>query len=369
MTPPKSNEIQVVFFGPGYGESILIHLGDSHWIIIDSCLDDERNPAPISFLRQVGVNPATDVKLVLATHWHDDHIKGLSTVLAECTAAKFAMSAAMLKTEFIAYLIAHDRQPHTNLDRGGTEIIKCLKLLNDGRRIVTLVTQDKVLKSWDSGYFSHDQAVELLALSPSDELFRTFLLSVSSCLDAASSLPGPNAIPKTRIGSLGRNDLSIATLITIGGIAILLGADVEVKDDVQQGWDCIVDSRTDRKPRPYLFKVAHHGSDGAHSSRLWADVLSKSTVSVVTPWRVGGKSLPTTEAKHRLAELSDKAFITSALQVSTKKRYGREILKLIEHGGVKVSPSLFRSGAVIFKIDAVSGDFVETSLLNGAVQL
>ena len=46
---PERSEIEVSLFGPGYGESIVLHLGENLWLIVDSCLDPlTRDPAPLT---------------------------------------------------------------------------------------------------------------------------------------------------------------------------------------------------------------------------------------------------------------------------------------------------------------------------------
>ncbi|MCY4287950.1 MAG: MBL fold metallo-hydrolase [Aestuariivita sp.] len=112
MTPPQDDVVEISVFGPGYGESILIHVGSRRWIVIDSCLvDDRRTPAPLKYMSELGLDASADVCAVVATHWHDDHIKGLSTILHACTDADFWYSAALTKGEFLAFLAVHDKQP------------------------------------------------------------------------------------------------------------------------------------------------------------------------------------------------------------------------------------------------------------------
>ena len=38
-TPPGRREFELTLLGPGYGESIVLHVGDGIWILVDSCLD------------------------------------------------------------------------------------------------------------------------------------------------------------------------------------------------------------------------------------------------------------------------------------------------------------------------------------------
>lgn len=62
---PGSDEIEVIVMGPGTGESILIHVGNGNWLIVDSYLisetDDQGDawkPAPIQYLNEIGVDCA-----------------------------------------------------------------------------------------------------------------------------------------------------------------------------------------------------------------------------------------------------------------------------------------------------------------------
>jgi len=43
----------------------------------------------------LAVDLTTDVRLILATHYHDDHIAGIGELLEQCTAARFACSMAL----------------------------------------------------------------------------------------------------------------------------------------------------------------------------------------------------------------------------------------------------------------------------------
>ena len=85
MMHPNSDEIEITVFGPGYGECIVIHIGSNKWIIIDSCLDDDGEPAALSYLKSLDVQVHKDVVSVMVTHWHDDHIKGLSRIIKTCS--------------------------------------------------------------------------------------------------------------------------------------------------------------------------------------------------------------------------------------------------------------------------------------------
>ena len=101
-TAPNPGEIELSLFGPGYGECVLIHVPEGNWIIVDSCIDSaSKNPAALEYLESIGVDPSVSVKLVVATHWHDDHIRGLSKVVEACKQADLCFSSSLHNKEFI----------------------------------------------------------------------------------------------------------------------------------------------------------------------------------------------------------------------------------------------------------------------------
>ncbi len=85
-------EITLIGTGGGYGESLVIHLPGNNWVIVDSCTNPKTGEIlPLEYLRQISVSPS-DVKLVVCTHWHDDHILGLSEIIRICDEAKFCFA-------------------------------------------------------------------------------------------------------------------------------------------------------------------------------------------------------------------------------------------------------------------------------------
>jgi glyoxylase-like metal-dependent hydrolase (beta-lactamase superfamily II) len=108
---PAHDEIEVSLFGPGYGESIVLHLGENAWFIVDSCIDPaKREPAPLTYLHRIQIDPATSVQQVIATHWHDDHIRGLGRIVQVCGSANFVCSAALRDKEFLTLVTAYGQR-------------------------------------------------------------------------------------------------------------------------------------------------------------------------------------------------------------------------------------------------------------------
>jgi glyoxylase-like metal-dependent hydrolase (beta-lactamase superfamily II) len=104
-SPPSADELEVSIFGPGFGECVLIHVGEGAWLIVDSCLDrDAGKPAALAYFDEIGTDPANSVELILATHWHDDHIAGIGQIVEACPQANFWCSDALRCEEFLALL-------------------------------------------------------------------------------------------------------------------------------------------------------------------------------------------------------------------------------------------------------------------------
>lgn len=99
FNPPKTQEIEIIVFGPGFGESILIHIGNNEWFIVDSCNKPKTNiPYPIWYLEQLKINVEHQVKKIFVTHYHDDHINGISKIVEKCKNAEFWTSSIFFRT-------------------------------------------------------------------------------------------------------------------------------------------------------------------------------------------------------------------------------------------------------------------------------
>ena len=251
---PKPEEIEISVFGPGYGECIVVHVGSGKWAIIDSCLDKNSNPVSIAYLESLGVNVESDVISVSASHWHDDHVKGLAKTIEACVSAKFSLGAALRSDEFVTFLFDHEAQHTQKLDKGGTELLRCLKLMAKGRRNVSPLMAGTLIFDFDQGELEHKNRVELRALSPSGKDYTDFLKRIDRFYQSN------HLEPKVRISDPNRNHLSVAMLLTIGNQSVLLGADLEQERAPNKGWNAVLVDRQDRPNSSHIFKIPHHGS-------------------------------------------------------------------------------------------------------------
>ena len=319
-SPPPDDEIEVSLFGPGYGECALIHVGDQRWVVVDSCLDPDGQPAALSYLNQLGSDPADSVCLIVTTHWHDDHIRGMAQVVETCANANFCCANAFTQREFLSAVGALESRPATPEGSGVRELFNVLDSLNSRSVTPLYASLNRLIYQRDG--------CAIWTLSPSDAMYQTFLRKIHELLPAVNE-------PKRRIPSLEPNDASVVLLIDIGGTAILLGGDLET-----QGWLGILDNDTQPSTRASVFKVPHHGSENAHVCRVWEEMLERNPIAILTPWRRGGRSIPTSQGIDRILSHTDRAYITASPQTLTGgslRRRDRMVQRTIRESGVTIT--------------------------------
>ena len=126
--PPADDEIEVTLFGPGYGEAIAIHLGEKAWLLVDSCIDPNSNaPASGTYLDRIGIDPGL-VRAIIASHWHDDHVRGISRLTESYPDAEFMISAVFNDNDASAFLAAYSGASSAGLARGAKELFSAMKL-------------------------------------------------------------------------------------------------------------------------------------------------------------------------------------------------------------------------------------------------
>ncbi len=238
---PASNEIEVSVFGPGYGESILLHVGDNNWFIIDSCIDPvSKNPVPLIYLKQINIDPAICVRQVIATHWHDDHIRGLSKIIKTCSAADFICSGALLFDEFLQLLAIYENRVFME-NSGVNEFQEVLKVLSERARLFgnrymppTFAVANRLLWKGSLNNAGLRYNCSIYSLSPSDASV------LAAKLDYQDLLPREKE-PKRRLIAATPNHTAIVIWVNIEDFNILLGSDLEETGDPQKGWSVIID--------------------------------------------------------------------------------------------------------------------------------
>ena len=253
LSAPLEDEVEVTLLGPGYGESIVVHVGDGGWIIVDSCIDDSGNPQALDYLLSMGIDPAEAVELVVATHWHDDHIRGMNELVDACRKADFCCAGAFRHQEFLAAVHTLGGRGSFAGGSGVGELQRVFATLVEQGRIPNFVRADVRIRT--------TRTCEIWSLSPHNSEFMRFLKAIAPLFPKEGDT-------KTRIPDVSPNNVAVVLWIRVGEIVILLGADLEAN-----GWVKIVGSRGRPQMRGTAFKVPHHGGASAHEPSVWRAML------------------------------------------------------------------------------------------------
>jgi len=364
FSQPETDEFQVLLFGPGYGESILIHIGSNQWIIIDSCKSNSLKstpPLPIEFLRSIGVDPAESVSLIIVSHWHDDHIKGLAEIVALCSNATVCCSIALSKDEFISNVVRFEAGGNVTGGSGAREIVNVLDSMK-GRQLKR-VSAGTIIKSYDPGILSHGKKVEICALSPSDKQVELFLNEIAQLCP----IPG-----KTRFrSSPGKNETTLVLWLKIGDLKLLLGGDLEETTDPATGWSVVLAAEgRSQEDLANIFKVPHHGSITAHSDSVWDGMIADDPLVILTPFNRGRKKLPSDEDRKRITDRSDNVFLSQCGTASIKKLRNHTVEKTIKETVGKLR-SIQNNPGIISITGKIGSNIREwdVKLANGACRL
>jgi beta-lactamase superfamily II metal-dependent hydrolase len=351
--PPQADEIEVSLFGPGYGECVLLHLGFSDWVIVDSCLNKDKRPPVLEYLRALGQDPAQVVKLVVATHWHDDHIGGLGVLFKECQSARFACSGALKGQEFLTLVRAAsiNSMMRTSGVKEFNDVLETLEQRSRSKSRLgspTLASANKIL--WVRHKINGQSFyAEIRSLSPSDAAVTRTQFEIASLFPKVHE-------PKRRVSPRIPNHSAVALWVTAGDSRILLGSDLEESGDPETGWTAILDPAVRPQDKASVFKVAHHGSDTAHNPSIWADLLEPNPHAILTPFIHGRIVLPTPPDSSRICGYTPKAFITATLNVRQVKGRPNTVEKTIRETVRSIRELPSSSGIIRLRKNALDAE-------------
>lgn len=355
LAPPAANQVELVLIGPRYGESMCLHIGDNRWVVVDSCVyGPSKVPAPLYYLDQIGVSPLA-IERVAATHWHDDHVRGLSAVVDAAQNAKFCMPNALSTREFATLAAAYSSTPMT---KGVTELHTILKEIDVGRIQMCGPSQLILRDTTSAG------AVEIWSLSPSTDELRASLVEFSALIPKEGE-------PLNQSPSRSPNHLAMVLFVKVGDVSMVLGADLEEHGDPNRGWSAVL-TQMATESGSSLFKIPHHGSATAYHSGVWSNMLSSNPVAVITPFHHGRSKLPTDEEVRRIKGHTEHVFLTTPQPLVRSKGKPQivedEIAAVTKGRGMhheQVSPGVIRC-----RVDLASNAGTwDVGLIGAAVQL
>jgi hypothetical protein len=341
-TPPRTEEVEVSIFGPGFGECIVVHLTQREWLVVDSCLDVKtKEPAALAYFQKIGVDPGSAIRYVISTHWHDDHVRGIGQTFERAKSARFACAHALRNDQFKALQASYSRfWPASGSGVAEfTDVIAELKSRRktDSRVSPFFVSEGTILYQRDSS-----NSVFVKALSPSSETFQASVARFSEFL-----------VPKTGqrrsvLPSLQPNDLAIVLTVKVDDIRVLLGADLEEAGS-GYGWQAVLDGYAHTDNSHHGFKIPHHGSSTGHHAEVWPRLMAEDAWSALTPYSNGRTTLPQAADVARICSLSRHSYITAKRSVKTYRHPDSAVQRQLREMGITVLEENSEQGHVRFR--------------------
>lgn len=302
-SPPNDTELELSLFGRGIGECIVIHLGNKRWIVVDSfCSQSSTAPIAMQYFKSIGVDIKSHVKMIVATHWHDDHIMGMAELLRNSEHSKFVCSAALKCKEFLTLLEAGRKArfvEHSSSTSEFREIMEILLKRSAGSAGPDYWAAEGLLLF----NASDPHHVQIQALSPSSHTISEAMLRFSELIPKVGEEIG-------RFPDTSPNAHSVVIAVNSNEVSLLLGADLENSANERHGWKAIIGSSVRLPLKSFGYKVAHHGSDSANAPEIWCELLEEKPVAVLTTYLRGPKKLPSPEDVARLKSNAGRVYCT-----------------------------------------------------------
>jgi hypothetical protein len=271
----------------------------------------------------------------------------LSKLVAECKEAKVCLSAALAHQEVQTMIETYNSRNDIVARSGVSEMFATLNLIKQRQKPVTRALVNTRLLSIPGTQLSHGLDCAVWALSPSGAQFDV-------AIEAIGRLKPHPWETKRRVPDQSPNHLSVVTWVSIGKMALLMGADLEEPGDQKLGWSAIVAFSDRPEGRAAVFKIPHHGSSNGHCALVWNDLLEPQPLALLTPWSKGS-GLPTKLDISRINALTNNAFSSSGFVARPSKRRSPLVEKQIKETFVgKIRGVEARTGQV--RIRNAGGD-------------
>lgn len=363
QSAPQPDELEVSVFGPGFGECLVLHLAENEWIVVDSCLAlNSKRPAALEYLELLGVNPAQQVTFVIASHWHDDHMKGLGDLVEACPNAKFFCAHALGGEEFRSLMGLYRRESAPG-GGGISELLQIVKILEKRRKKGEVISPN--FASAGTSLIDRDapRRISLKALSPSAAA------CAATTIRVAHELMPQTGGQRATIRALEPNDLAVVLSLRIDDVRVLLGADLEEIGRPGLGWDAVVQDFSRDHNNHSGFKVPHHGSENGHFQAVWDTMLTGNTWAVLTPYNKGNLPLPSPEDIARITSLTTDAFSTARLTRVVYRHPDNIVTKTLREMDVTITREPSGQGHVRLRKKINSSDEWTVELFGDAYRL
>src|SRR5690606_6926504 len=152
-------------------------------------------------LKKINVD-FSNVILIVCTHWHNDHIKGLSKILLLCPNCEFCFSAVNDLDKFLLLCELDYAKTLKGSKSSTNEFAKCLEIINIRGNYFIRAQSNLLIKSFNE----NNCKFELFALSPSPKTLHDFDGEISQLITEFGKR-------NTAIINKSPNDKSVALLL------------------------------------------------------------------------------------------------------------------------------------------------------------
>ena len=286
---PATDELELVVFGRGFGECILVHVGDRKWVVVDSFCD--QHDRPIAEIYLAGLDGEHSVEAIVITHWDDDHAKGASKLIERFEPKEVWIPAILRDREAFEFAYAHTEAESTRkIPLGLRAFVNVANALEEPGR-------EDVVKFSMPGRTVMDGSPTLIrVLSPHDAIVKRGFqaLGITQC-------PGLKEISSPK-----PNDTCSVLWIERNGGNALLGADME---NSTWGWKELVTRPSPTGQQAGFVKVPHHGSPDAHNAALYQSLCATGVWAAVTRFTRAVEGRPSDSDRTRLRGLIGRGWV------------------------------------------------------------
>jgi hypothetical protein len=275
----------------------------------------------LGYLKAIGVDPSR-IRVVVATHWDDDHVNGLGETFEAAVSAKFVASSALSSPELLSVLASWGLADFVPGGSGVTEIRRILMELGRRAKLTNFPSPIRACHNriiWERPL---NGPVEVRTLSPSDAANAAATARLGELAAQSTSI-------KRRLPRIEDNHASVVLAITAGNVSVLLGADLEVRADRAFGWHAITDAHQSPPVHEFV-KISHHGSENGDSDDIWTKLCMSDPLCVTTPFVGGRTRLPTKKDCQRIMSRGTRAYLTALPIPRRLKAEDRALQKIIQ---------------------------------------